>query len=395
MKSNIVRRIITHVFNRPDADYVWEMVKALSIGVTGLIVYSAFDWLMSLRVHGADLVMKFPPGPHFGHLFIKYPVIGLTFKFVAFTSLPLAVFFARQWKQARAMHRDIDLQRITELTDQVAQYQADLEKERDRFRQVVDLQIEYVSKHEPNGTLTFVNKALYELMGHKTYKTLVGRNFYRFLDPDQARVTRQVINAITEEHPRATHVEKINVPRQDKPVYVEWHNCGIFREGRLYKILAVGRDVTDRVDLETQLAYTEGQYRRLFRHMISGFAIHQVVCGINGDPCDYVFLEVNPAFCRLFNFPKEAVINKRVLEVLPNTEPSIIKRFAQVAETGQADSFPCFFMDINKWFQVTAFRNEPGQFAATFLDITGQHRVDRTNCRERRDDKPLKEKEVT
>jgi PAS domain S-box-containing protein len=392
MKSGWLNRIVSRLYNRPDAEYIVSVIKVLSVGLLGLILYTTLDVIVAAKEHASPLHIDWPVGAHIGHLFIKYPVIGIVFKFVAFTSLPLAVFFARQWRKDRMLHRDTDLQRIKELTEEVTTQQAALEKERARFKQVVDLQIEYVSKHLPDGTLTFVNKALYQLMGHKSYNTLLGLNFYKMLEPEQAKRTRQIINSITPEHPRATHVERIRVPGRGSPVYVEWSNCGIFRNGKLYKVLAVGRDVTERVELENLVTYTEGQYRRLFRHMISGFAIHQIVCGMDGTPCDYIFLEVNPAFCRLFGFTKEQVINKRVLELMPNTEPSIITRFAQVAENGKADSFPCHFIDIGKWFQVTAFRNEPGQFAATFLEVTHQHVTDRTDCRERCTDKPITRK---
>ena len=33
--------------------------------------------------------------------------------------------------------------------------------------------------------------------------------------------------------------------------------------------------------------------------MTEGFALHEIICDENGEPCDYRFLEINPSFERL------------------------------------------------------------------------------------------------
>ena len=40
----------------------------------------------------------------------------------------------------------------------------------------------------------------------------------------------------------------------------------------------------------------EQDYRTLFREMLDGFALHEIICDGQGNPADYRFLAVNPAF---------------------------------------------------------------------------------------------------
>ena len=40
-------------------------------------------------------------------------------------------------------------------------------------------------------------------------------------------------------------------------------------------------------------------YQAAVEHSPVGYAFHKIVCDENGNPCDYQFIEVNPAFEKL------------------------------------------------------------------------------------------------
>ena len=130
------------------------------------------------------------------------------------------------------------------------------------------------------------------------------------------------------------------------------------------------------IEADEALRESEERYRLLLTEMLSGFALHEVICDENGNPCDYRFLEVNPAFGRLTGLSSEEMIGKTVLEVLPGTEPYWIEAFGKVALTGKPVQLENYSKELDRYYEVSAFSPSPGQFAVTFMDVTERKRAE-------------------
>ncbi len=111
-------------------------------------------------------------------------------------------------------------------------------------------------------------------------------------------------------------------------------------------------------------------YQTLFREMLDGFALHEIICNANGKPVDYRFLNVNPSFERMTGLTSEMVKGKTVLEALPGIEAHWIDTYGKVALTGEPVFFDNYSEVLDKHFQVTAFRPKLNQFACIFSDVT-------------------------
>ncbi len=118
------------------------------------------------------------------------------------------------------------------------------------------------------------------------------------------------------------------------------------------------------------------KYRNLFESMSEGFAVHEIVCNDAGIPRDYRFLDVNPAFEKMTGLKREAVIDKRVTEVLPGTESFWIERYGRVALTGEPDRFDEYSVVLDRHFSIFAFSPGPRQFATIFSDITDRKKAE-------------------
>ncbi|OGR16055.1 MAG: hypothetical protein A2X81_08905 [Desulfobacterales bacterium GWB2_56_26] len=125
----------------------------------------------------------------------------------------------------------------------------------------------------------------------------------------------------------------------------------------------------------SEIHQAEQNYRNLFSKMLNGFALHEIICR-DGQPVDYRFLSVNPAFEALTGMKAEDLIGKTVLEVLPDTEPSWIDTYGQVALTGRPISFERYTAPLDQYFEVAAYCPAPGQFACIFQDITPRKKAD-------------------
>jgi PAS domain S-box-containing protein len=129
-------------------------------------------------------------------------------------------------------------------------------------------------------------------------------------------------------------------------------------------------DITLRRRAEKELRASEERYRLLFRANVAGMALHEIVCDAAGKPVDYRFLDVNPAFERLTGLKADAVIGRRVREILPGTDVSLIDRYGRVALSGEPDAFEFYHPDLRKHYSINAYSPKPGQFGAVFVDIT-------------------------
>lgn len=134
----------------------------------------------------------------------------------------------------------------------------------------------------------------------------------------------------------------------------------------------------DRFALEAEKKATESNYQHLFHSMISGFAMHEIICDDQGKPVDYRFLEVNPAFYQLTGLSDVNLIGRTVLEVIPNLEPFWIERYGHVALSGETAKFIYPVAIMGRHFEVIAYSPEKGKFATLFTDVTERMYTEQT-----------------
>lgn len=127
---------------------------------------------------------------------------------------------------------------------------------------------------------------------------------------------------------------------------------------------------------EEALGESEERFRLLFNEMLVGCTLNEIICDEHGKPVDRIYLEVNPAFERLMGLRREDIIGRRMREVLPEVEPFWIEKYGQVATTGEPAHFEGYMGAVGKYFDVSVFSPQTGQFAVTFVDITEQKRAE-------------------
>jgi PAS domain S-box-containing protein len=114
----------------------------------------------------------------------------------------------------------------------------------------------------------------------------------------------------------------------------------------------------------------EEHFRLLFGNNIAGTAIHELLYDAAGRPCDYRFLDVNPAFERLTGLRRQDIVGRTVRETMPHIEELWIRRYGEVVASGVAAHFEDHASALGRWFEVTAFHLDANRFAVVFHDIT-------------------------
>lgn len=152
----------------------------------------------------------------------------------------------------------------------------------------------------------------------------------------------------------------------------------LYHDGKVLGTEGIVRDISDRKQAERALVLakekaeeSERKYRELFDEMIDGFSYNEVICDSNGNPVDYVTLEVNNAFEKILNLKGESILGIKASTYLPADELKLrLEMFGPVALTGKHLSYTVYSTYYQKYFDGKAYSPEKGKFAITFSEVT-------------------------
>jgi|GEM_PF-4073669 len=129
-------------------------------------------------------------------------------------------------------------------------------------------------------------------------------------------------------------------------------------------------DITERKRTEEALRESEERYRTLYLSMNEGFYLSDIIYNDSGEPCDYRFVEVNPAYQEMMALSREQLVGKRALELFPDLSSGWIGVFKDVATTGIPAEYSFYSSLFNRHFEVYAFKSSKDQFAVLVKDVT-------------------------
>lgn len=284
--------------------------------------------------------------------------------FVAVAAVATAMLLL--WRQMLRAHRlELDVQAAAILRESEAKYRRLHESMRDAYAMV-----------DMSGHLIDFNQTFREMLGYSDEE--LHSLTYSDLTPDRwhESETRILTEQVLVEGQSQVY-QKEYLRKDGTPFPVELKTFLIRDEnGQPEAMWAIVRDITERKQAEHALQESEKRYRLLFQSLVAGFALHEIICDAHGKPVDYRFLETNPAFRKLTGLEAVNLVGCTVLEALPETEPYWIERYGQVALSGESIHFEEYSATLGKYFDVTAYSPQPGQFAVMFLDITERKRAE-------------------
>ncbi|MBI5845859.1 MAG: PAS domain S-box protein [Deltaproteobacteria bacterium] len=248
-----------------------------------------------------------------------------------------------------------------------------LRRSREKYRALVENTPDLIMRIDSEGRHLYVSPAINSFF-RKTPAEIIGRTHAEIGIPEDAKsFFREKIQMVFE---KGQSVEsEFSYPLDDGLRIV---NMRLIPErdeqGRFTTVLCIFRDITSH-------RKAERDYRALFNSMLSAFCLMEAGSGEEGEGGKCRFVDVNPAFEKLFGVKRQDIAGQSVARVFHEVEPRWIERFSKIATTGEPMNFENFTESGSRFFSGYAYSPASGRFACVFNEVTGKILAEKENRR--------------
>ena len=260
--------------------------------------------------------------------------------------------------------------------DERKRAEEELRRQREWFKVTLASIGDGVIATDAAGRVTFINPVAQSLTAWQREEALGEpvQNIFRVINEKSREPGEDIVSRVIRE---GTVVNLANnmtlIARNGQEIPVEDSAAPIRdAEGHIIGVVLVFHDVTEKRRSRQALQESEKRYRTLFETMTEGFALHEIICDDGGRPCNYRFLDVNPAFERQTGLKAAELLGRTLYEVLPQSESLWVERYGAVALTGEPVRFDQWSAALGRHYEVSAFRTDPGRFAVSISRYFGQ-----------------------
>ena len=153
----------------------------------------------------------------------------------------------------RGVDRDITARKLVE---------DKLRLSEERCRAIVEDQTELISRFKADGTLTFINEAACRYVGLPR-EQLIGKSFFYMLPPDYREELQNMLASLGPDNPVVEMENQVVLP-DGRVRWTQWINRAILDEAdTVVEFQAVGRDITERKQVEEALRESEEKFRTI------------------------------------------------------------------------------------------------------------------------------------
>ena len=246
------------------------------------------------------------------------------------------------------------------------QAEKQIQFEQNLFREFMETIPALIFFKDLDGRIVRANRALAEY--HNTDpQLLIGKSDFDFYPEEAAQ------DKLREEQQVMKTRQPIQIEELDHDIWRMTTKAPRYNvDGEIIGTFGISLNITEQKNAQQAVEESESRYHDLFENMTSGFALNEMIYDETGNPVNYRFLQINPAFERQTGLSAKNIIGKTVLEVLPGTEPSWIENYGRVVKTGEPIAFENYSKDLDRHYGIRAFCPVPGQFAVIITDITEQ-----------------------
>lgn len=195
-----------------------------------------------------------------------------------------------------------------------------LKASEERYRSVVRAQSELICRFNPDTTLTFVNDSYADFF--KMHRSqLIGRSFLELVPEGEHNGILEHIQTLIETDRSSTYEHL--VIRDDGEVRRQQWTDSVIRDslGNVIELQSVGRDITERWEMENALRRSEARFRSVFENSGEGIFIYSVE--------HHSIVQANPSMARMLGVDVKDLLGRSPSDFAPENEPDVERLMAE------------------------------------------------------------------
>ena len=281
----------------------------------------------------------------------------------------------------------LSLSEINSLVHELKVYQIELEKQNKELRRT-QLELEQIKARyfdiydlAPEGYLIISEKGIIlesnltaAVMFGESRESIAKKRISQYIFKDDQDIFYSYRKQLYEfMQPKECELRMIN--RNRSIFWVQMKSTVVMEDGMLNCRMVIN-DISSRINSEIDLKESEEKFRLLITQMTQGLVVFETMLDSMGNVIDYCIIDSNEAYEKFSGMKREAIIGKRLMELMPNIEDTWLQKYKYVAITGDSVTFDKYSRDLDMFFEVTAYSPNPKQVAVIFTDITERKRVE-------------------
>lgn len=250
-------------------------------------------------------------------------------------------------------------------------------KIRKEFKALFDNSLDLIYAHDLRGNFFDANDIALETLGYKR-DDIPNLSFKNLIDKNQIVNVLNIIKDLKEKGKQSKRSEFKLKTKDGNSIYVETYGIPLKKKGKIYGILGIANNITERKKAENKLKESESKFRTITEQLLMGIIILQ----------DNVLKYVNEAVEKIGEYTPQEIIgwsmNDFTKLIHPDDLPFIMEQAKkkQAGETDVATQYSCRIFTKSgklKWVDVYSksilYQGKPADFI-TLIDITDKKKAE-------------------
>jgi len=272
--------------------------------------------------------------------------------------------------------RDGGPQRIDGITQDITlmrEAEAKAKEAEHLYRTIVENQVELICRYRTDLTLVFCNDA-YARLYNKTPADLIGTKFSDHLHPHEVAEIEGVVNRLVAGN-AISHNEQNKTLLDGRSVWYSWSDVAIYdADGKIREIQGVGRDITERRQMERDLLASEQRLRLAIENIPDAFALYDIDDRLVLYNSRYIKYEICPPgmepLGRTFEEIARSLATSSVAPVAGKEDPEKWLRHRLKRHRNPPPDPIEVEITTGRWLRVSERRTPDGGYVGTWSDIT-------------------------